>query len=253
VIEGPSRPQLTLVDIPGLIRTETKGVTRQDREMVATITDFYIQQPRTICLAVISATHDHANQPILTKVRDVDPTGERTLGIITKPDKLDPNSGNEKMFLTLARNEDVYFKSGWHVVKNRKFDESAFSFHERNAAETAFFQNSNFKSLSADCVGISALRTRLSLLLFEHIKRELPDLRRDLDQATADTASQLKTLGESRATSQDCRTYLTRLSMNCVDISKAAINGHYEGEYFHYSSDEEFPRTPQHQSDGCVR
>jgi GTPase SAR1 family protein len=60
-IEGPRRPQLTLVDVPGLIQTETKGSTKEDREMVARITEDYIQQPRTICLAVISATNDYAN------------------------------------------------------------------------------------------------------------------------------------------------------------------------------------------------
>jgi Dynamin family len=62
--------------------------------MVEEITDFYIRQPRTICLAVVSATHDYANQPILTKVREVDPDGERTLGVITKPDCLEPGSHN---------------------------------------------------------------------------------------------------------------------------------------------------------------
>jgi Dynamin family len=60
--EGPSRPQLTLVDIPGLIANATKGVTDADVKTVAEITDRYISQPRTICLAVISATNDHANQ-----------------------------------------------------------------------------------------------------------------------------------------------------------------------------------------------
>jgi GTPase SAR1 family protein len=72
-IEGPTRPQLTVVDVPGLIQNATKGVTEQDKEMVAEITDFYIKQRRTICLAVIQATDDYANQPILTKVREVDP------------------------------------------------------------------------------------------------------------------------------------------------------------------------------------
>lgn len=54
-IEGPSRPQLTLVDLPGLIQTETKGVTKADIDLVAEITDHYISQSRTICLAVVSA------------------------------------------------------------------------------------------------------------------------------------------------------------------------------------------------------
>ena len=92
--------------------------------MVAEITNFYISQPRTICLAVVSATNDYANQPILTKVREVDLEGERTLGIITKPDRLDHGSGSEAAFIALARNEDIFFKLGWHVIKNRKFEES---------------------------------------------------------------------------------------------------------------------------------
>jgi GTPase SAR1 family protein len=244
-IEGPSRPQLTLVDVPGLIQTETKGVTRQDRDMVTEITDFYIRQPRTICLAVVSAMNDYANQPILTKVREVDPTGERTLGIITKPDRLDQGSGSEAAFLVLARNEDIFFKLGWHVVKNRKFEEVSFSFEERNASEAFFFRNSNFKTLPSDCVGIDALRVRLSALLFEHVKRELPSLRRDLDAAMADTAIQLDTLGPSRTSPAECRSYLTQLSMTCLEISKAAMNGHYEGEYFQVDVDEHFsPDSP---------
>ena len=57
-VEGPSKPQLTLVDLPGLIQTVTKGVTKADVDLVAEITDHYISQPRTICLAVVSATND---------------------------------------------------------------------------------------------------------------------------------------------------------------------------------------------------
>ncbi|KAI0182611.1 hypothetical protein EV127DRAFT_517655 [Xylaria flabelliformis] len=62
-IEGPSRPQLTLVDIPGLIHASTKGVSDADVALVDEITEHYISQPRTICLAA----NDVANQTILTK------------------------------------------------------------------------------------------------------------------------------------------------------------------------------------------
>ena len=172
-IEGPSRPQLTLVDLPGLIQSQTKGVTEADVDMVKEITDSYISLPRTICLAVIAATNDYANQGILTKVRKVDPKGERTLGIITKPDRLSSGSGSETSYLGLARNEDVYFSLGWHVLKNRAYEEGASSFQERNASEASYFRRSNFKTLPGDCVGIDSLRNRLSQLLFHHIKQEL--------------------------------------------------------------------------------
>lgn len=236
-IEGPSRPQLTLVDIPGLIQTDTKGVTKADVELVGEITDQYITQPRTICLAVVSGANDYANQKILTKVRKVDPEGDRTLGIVTKPDRLDSGSGSETAFIELAQNQDIHFKLGWHVLKNRKFDERDFSLVERNAAEETFFRTSNFRCLPADCVGIDTLRVRLSKLLFEHVRQELPKLRSDLEEALTAARKQLNVMGDRRSTSADCKTYLTQLSLNYWESCKAAVDGHYEGEYFNSDSD----------------
>ena len=245
-IEGPSRPQLTLVDIPGLIQTETKGVTKADVDVVAEITDYYIRQSRTICLAVVSATHDYVNQKILTKVREVDPDGERTLGIITKPDRLSAGSGSERAFLELARNNDVFFKLGWHVLKNRTFEEGTMSLIERKISEATFFRKSNFQALSGDCVGIDALRNRLSSLLFEHAKQELPNLRQDLEGALVDATEQLSIMGKNRSTPRDCKTYLMELSVEYHDVCKAAAGGHYEGEYFDIDPDHNFsPTSPQ--------
>lgn len=62
-IQGPDRPQLTLVDIPGIIQSSTRGVSNADVAMVAGITERYIKQHRTICLAVVSATNDAATSP----------------------------------------------------------------------------------------------------------------------------------------------------------------------------------------------
>lgn len=231
-IEGPSRPQLTLVDLPGLIQTETKGVTKADVSLVAEITDHYISQSRTICLAVVAATTDYANQGILTKVREVDPKGGRTLGIITKPDRLSSGSGSEKAYIDLAGNKDVFFKLGWHVIKNRAFEETSNTFLERNASEALYFGKSNFKILPKDCVGIDSLRKRLSHQLFEHVRQELPKLREDLDAALSESRDQLKIMGGQRATAQECKAYLTQLSQSYFEICKAAVDGHYEGNFF---------------------
>ncbi|CZS99270.1 related to Mx2 protein (GTPase protein) [Rhynchosporium agropyri] len=239
-ISGPKRPQLTLVDIPGLIATSTKGVTKADVDTVTEITDYYISQPRTICLAVVSATNDYANQKILDKVRDVDPNGDRTLGIITKPDGLAHGSGSERAYIDLAQNEDIFFKLGWHVLKNRKFEETSFSIAERNLSEKAFFRKSNFKTLSAETVGIESLRRRLSLLLFEHIKRELPKLREDLEEQLETTKESLSQMGTRRSTAAECSAYLSQSSLDFHETCKAAINGHYEGRYFQKSIDSSF-------------
>ena len=239
-IENPTTPQLTLVDLPGLIQNETKGVTKADVDLVTEITDHYISQPRTICLAVVAATNDYANQGILSKVRKVDPAGERTLGIITKPDRLPAGSGSEQAYLALARNDDVFFKLGWHVLKNRSFEEGASTFWDRNMSEANYFRTSNFKTLPKDDIGIGSLRTRLSRLLFNHVKQELPKLREDLDRALHDTKGQLSNMGNRRATAQECRAYMTQLSQDCYQVCKAAADGHYEGEYFSHRVDPTF-------------
>ncbi|OBT39084.1 hypothetical protein VE00_09921 [Pseudogymnoascus sp. WSF 3629] len=239
-IEGPLRPQLTLVDIPGLIQTSTKGVSDADVDLVAEITDNYIQSPRTICLAVVAATNDAANQPILRKVRLVDPKGDRTLGIITKPDRLPGGSGSESKFLELARNEDVFFKLGWHVLKNRSFEEANSSLEERNASEAKYFRTSSFNTLAKENVGIDSLRARLSLLLFEHVKQELPKLRQDLEDALLEAQEELKLLGARRSKATECKAYLTQLSLDYYEVCKAAVDGHYEGAYFHRHAEAPF-------------
>ncbi|KAI8953562.1 interferon-induced GTP-binding protein Mx [Xylaria longipes] len=239
-VEGPMRPQLTLVDIPGLIQSTTKGVTETDIETVAAITDHYIRQSRTICLAVISAQNDAANQGILRRVRKFDPKGERTLGIITKPDTLSAGSKSEAGFLELAKNENVSLQLGWHVVKNRAFEESDFTAEQRALSEKTFFRDSIWKGLNQDYVGVDNLRTRLSHLLLEHGKTELPRLSDDVEGFLQKDKDEIALLGDPRATIPECRTYLAQLSMACHDICKAGVQGIYENDFFRFGREEPF-------------
>ncbi|KAF4637861.1 hypothetical protein G7Y89_g215 [Cudoniella acicularis] len=242
-IFGQGRPQLTLVDIPGLIGTETKVTTKADIALVAEITQHYISQARTICLAVVSAATDYANQTILEKVREVDPEGDRTLGVITKPDVPPGGSGSEQAYIELAQNEDIFFKLGWHVVKNRHFNERDATLAERNSLEEIFFRTTNWKTLPKESVGVEALRRRLSSLLFDHVKKELPNLRDELESKLCVTKADLEQLGVSRSSGQECKAYLAELSLDYYETCKAAVDGHYEGSYFHQNIDTNFALT----------
>ncbi|KAK6418934.1 hypothetical protein LTR95_017124, partial [Oleoguttula sp. CCFEE 5521] len=66
-ISGPEHPQLTLVDLPGLIHTPTKEQTREDVTLIHDLVNEYLEEKRTIMLAVVSAKNDYANQMILDK------------------------------------------------------------------------------------------------------------------------------------------------------------------------------------------
>lgn len=236
---GPNCPQLTLVDLPGLIHSENESQSSDNVILVSEQVERYISEPRTIILPTISAKNDYANQIILCRVRSVDPDGSRTLGIITKPDDLPSNSENEKSFLSLARNEEkvVSFKLGWHVLKNRSFHERDYSFSQRNISEASFFNKGIWSEFPRDHVGVESLRTRLSVLLFNHIKNELPKLRAELDKKLLETTKELSRLGTRRSTVGEQRHYLLKLSMLFYNTAKAALHGQYNAEYFEGKED----------------
>ena len=96
---------------------------------------------------MIFIINNYANQRILTKVKKVDSNSERTLEIITKFNRLSSKFEIKKAFLNLARNENIFFKLGWHVFKNRSFKEKVNSFLKRNVFKAAYFRKFNFKIL----------------------------------------------------------------------------------------------------------
>ena len=157
-ISGPRQPHLTLVDLPGLIHAENKQQSAKDVRLVQSLVRSYMANTRSIILAVVSAKNDYANQIVTKLARDVDPGGLRTLGIITKPDTLHVGSESETAFLNLARNEDVVFRLGWHVLRNRDFNSRECSVEERDERERAFLSQGVWTSLTASTVGIMTLK-----------------------------------------------------------------------------------------------
>ncbi len=230
---GPSQPQLTLVDLPGLIHSQTKSQTAGDVQIVHNLVSRYLNNPRSIILAVVSAKYDIGNQVILQNTRNVDPQGLRTLGIITKPDTLVKGSKSEEEFITLARNDNVKFSLGWHVVKN--LDSASRQNQQedtRDEQETLFFQESGFSCLPAHRTGIESLRTRLSNDLFNQIRRELPRLIDDIQvQITAARIARDK-LGPSRSKPEQQREFLISLSQTFQTICRDAVKGDYDHEFF---------------------
>ena len=96
-------------------------------------------QSRNIILAVVSTKNDLANQIVTKLARDMDPKGIRTLGIITKLDTLHVGFKSERDFTDLAKNEDINFRLGWHVLKNRDYANRECSAEERDNDERSFF------------------------------------------------------------------------------------------------------------------
>ena len=168
-ISGPNQPHLTIVDLPGLIHSENKLQTAADIQIVQSMVYEYMINRRSIILAVISAKNDYANQIVLKLARQVDPQGRRTMGVITKPDTLSVGSESESAFVNLARNMDIAFRLGWHVLKNRSYETRQLSAEGRDDAERQFLDQGPWKDFPRDTVGIHTLRkssARFSLIRF---------------------------------------------------------------------------------------
>ena len=70
-ISGPKQPQLTIVDLPGLIHSHNKHQTEHDVQLVTNLVANNMANPRSIILAVVSAKNDFPNQIVrfLTYIR----------------------------------------------------------------------------------------------------------------------------------------------------------------------------------------
>lgn len=122
-ISGPKLPHLTLVDLPGLIHHPNKEQTEVDVKIPKELVKSYMKEPRSIVLAIVTASNDTSNQIVLEFAKAADPDGSRTMGIITKPDALLKGSPNESTFFSFASNQVTYFKIGWHVLRNADYNQ----------------------------------------------------------------------------------------------------------------------------------
>ena len=91
-IYSPNVPDLSLIDLPGYIQVSGLDQPAELKQKIADLCDKYIQPPNVI-LAISAADVDLANSTALRASRRVDPRGERTIGVVTKMDLVDPVRG----------------------------------------------------------------------------------------------------------------------------------------------------------------
>lgn len=84
--------------------------------------------------------------------------------------------------MSLARNQEVEFRHGWHVLKNVDSEKGSWSLATRDAEEAEFFNSRVWKTLPLSSLGISKLRGRLSRVLLGRIAAELPGLVHEIDE-----------------------------------------------------------------------
>ena len=87
-IQSPNVPNLSLVDLPGLtmVAGTDKGQPKDIKDQIRKMVGDYIQPSKTIILAIMKARNDIEADIALDLIKEYDPKGERTVGILTKLD-----------------------------------------------------------------------------------------------------------------------------------------------------------------------
>jgi hypothetical protein len=241
---GNTGLNLTIVDLPGIIQVPNDEQDDNDVETVHALVDSYVANPRTIILAVVQAGNDISNQPIVKKSKRFDKNGERTIGVITKPDLI--NDGTQARIAALSRNEDTTkLKLGFFMVKNPSPTEikDGIDMEARENRELTYFASPPWKNAGLDRtrIGVGSLRRFLQELLSQHTERELPKVRDEVRTLLKSTEKSIAGLGEERPTTSHMRMFLSRLAMRYHNLTNAALIGDYDSsefKFFNVSSSE---------------
>ncbi|KZZ96607.1 vacuolar sorting protein 1 [Moelleriella libera RCEF 2490] len=194
-IYSPNVLTLTLVDLPGLTKVpvgdQPRDIERQIREMVMK----YIGKSNAIILAVTAANIDLANSDGLKLAREVDPEGQRTIGVLTKVDLMDEGTD----VIDILSNRVIPLRLGYVPVVNRgqRDIDNKKAINVALDAEKAFFENHKaYRNKSSYC-GTPYLARKLNLILMMHIKQTLPDIKARISSSLQKYSSELDSLGPS--------------------------------------------------------
>ncbi|XP_034036310.1 dynamin-3-like [Thalassophryne amazonica] len=114
-IYSPHVLNLTLIDLPGIIKVpvgdQPSDIEYQVRNMIMQ----YISKENCLILAVTPANTDLANSDALKMAKDVDPQGQRTIGVITKLDLMDKGTNA----MDVLENRLLPLQKGYVGVVNR--------------------------------------------------------------------------------------------------------------------------------------
>ncbi|KAF2163888.1 hypothetical protein M409DRAFT_25666 [Zasmidium cellare ATCC 36951] len=231
-ISGPENPHLTLVDLPGLISNDqTSNVEAGDMARIANLVARYMKEPRSIVVAIFDALLDQESQHVFKVVTSSAAT-QRTIGVITKPDRLVPGSDQEKFVARLAENEQIHLGLGWHVVRNLAHEDQDRSLEHHQDLEGSLFSSDIWHTLSKADLGVTALRQKLGRALFHSIRGDLTELIAEMRRKLTTKQLELESLGSPRESIAEQRTYLNSVAQKFARLVESSLEGDYLKQEF---------------------
>ncbi|KAM9566647.1 interferon-induced GTP-binding protein Mx-like isoform 2-T2 [Guaruba guarouba] len=193
-IWSPDVPDLTLIDLPGIARVAVGDQPKDIGEQIKRLLKKIIRFKETLNLVVVPCNVDIATTEALKMAQEVDPSGERTLGILTKPDLVD--RGTEESVIKIMRNKVIPLKKGYMIVKCRGQEDihNKLSLATAIQQERKFFQTHKHFSILLEerRATIPYLAEKLTNELVGHITKSLPTLENQIHVALQKTLQDLE-------------------------------------------------------------
>ncbi|XP_009281369.1 PREDICTED: interferon-induced GTP-binding protein Mx [Aptenodytes forsteri] len=193
-IQSPDVPDLTLIDLPGIARVAVGNQPKDIGEQIKMLLKKIIGCKETLNLVVVPCNVDIATTEALKMAQEVDPHGERTLGILTKPDLVD--RGTEESIINIIRNMVIPLKKGYMIVKCRGQQDIHNNLALASAIqqERQFFETHKHFSILMEegRATIPHLAEKLTNELVRHIIKTLPTLENQIREVLQKTLQDLQ-------------------------------------------------------------
>jgi dynamin 1-like protein len=197
---SPNVHNLTLIDLPGLtaVACTDRGQPKDIKEKIISLVTSYIEKKESIILAIMPARTDLEADTSLAMVKQFDPKGDRTIGILTKVDLMEKDS-HVGDYLLNRISVDLKLKHGYFAVKNRSSSETKNHtiIQGFGIEKTYFGQHQVYKTESSNLrCGIPSLSKYLTGILRDELMHIIPALRAELSTLDSQLLEKLQVLGD---------------------------------------------------------
>ncbi|GLJ11944.1 hypothetical protein SUGI_0180690 [Cryptomeria japonica] len=223
-IYSPHVVNLTLIDLPGLTNVAVGGQSDTIVAEIENLVRSYVEKPNSLILAISPANQDIATSDAIKLAHDVDPSGDRTYGVLTKLDLMDQGTNARDVLEGRA----YCLKHPWVGVINRsqadinmRIDMMA----ARKKQREYFASSPDYKHLEGR-MGSEYLAKLLSKHLKDVIKARIPSIQSLTNRTIAELETELKCFGNPVSVDAGERLY------QILDICRAfdcIFKDHLEG------------------------
>uniref|UniRef100_A0A453H7X5 Dynamin-type G domain-containing protein n=1 Tax=Aegilops tauschii subsp. strangulata TaxID=200361 RepID=A0A453H7X5_AEGTS len=192
-IYSPHVVNLTLIDLPGLTKVAVEGQPESIVQDIENMVRTYVDKPNSIILAISPANQDIATSDAIKLAKEVDPTGERTFGVVTKLDLMDKGTNA----IDVLEGRSYRLQHPWVGIVNRSqadINKNVDMLAARRK-EQEYFQSSPDYGHLAHKMGAEYLAKLLSQHLEAVIKAKIPSIISMINKTVDEIEAELDRLG----------------------------------------------------------